>query len=440
MISALEETLDDTPINAAANTGSHSVSSVLRFASASSAMPDADPVEESLRFSALVAKTGLIIDLSNLSTMFKLITVQDNSLQQAILKSPQTLESIFDNLIARPALPSTPSGRNTSQAAPLSFFLKPRNTMEAARWLDRLHNGQAGGEIAVEFTGAEQPDDEREEILICAAAVEADGVTEVTAVFSDRMVREDYETKIQEARFASKIAERARLDFMANMSHELRTPLNAVIGFSEALRSEVYGDINDDQQEAIDFIHYSGEHLLSLVGDILDLSKLDVGKVELREASIDLANIVQNCTALVRPRAVEGKVNLQCHLPETRVMLRAEERMIKQIALNLLSNAIKFTESGGKVDISVEYRPDGDLCLVVEDTGIGMNKADIPKALSRFGQIDSALDRRFEGAGLGLPLILAHAELHGADVNLESEPGCGTRVSVTFPSSRVIGK
>ena len=142
----------------------------------------------------------------------------------------------------------------------------------------------------------------------------------------------------------------------------------------------------------------------------------------------------------MRPRAVEGKVNLQCHLPDTPVLLRAEERMIKQVALNLLSNAIKFTESGGSVDISVKQHPDGAVCLVVEDTGIGMNKADIPKALSRFGQIDSALDRRFEGAGLGLPLILAHAELHDAEVDLESEPGCGTRVSVTFPSSRVIGK
>ena len=294
MIRAQKKSLDGTPESTVANTGLHSANAVLRFAAVKEAKPGADLLDDGSGFPVQAVGTGLIIDISNLSTMFELITVQENNLQEFVLKSPQTLESIFDNLIARPVLPDPSFGQIKPQAAPLSSFLTPKDPMEAARWLDRLYDGQAGGELAVEFTGGGQPDEEREQVLICATAVEANGVTEVAAVFSERMVREDYETKIQEARFASKIAERSRLDFMANMSHELRTPLNAVIGFSEALRSEVYGDINEDQREAIDFIHYSGEHLLSLVGDILDLSKLDVGKVELRETSFDLAEIVQN--------------------------------------------------------------------------------------------------------------------------------------------------
>lgn len=251
---------------------------------------------------------------------------------------------------------------------------------------------------------------------------------------SHRMVEEELRSAMEEA----EVANRTKSEFLANMSHELRTPLNAVIGFSEVMTSEVFGPLGSDQYRDYALsIHDSGRHLLDLINDILDVSKIESGQLTLTEEDLDLSDILTASTRLVRERAAKAGVALRSDLPDSLPILRADQRRMKQVFLNLLTNAVKFTPSGGHVTVSAQRTPDGGLIVRVIDTGIGMKSEDIPKALLPFQQVDSGLSRRHEGTGLGLPLTKALVELHDGDLQLKSTLGEGTEVRLWFPQSRL---
>ena len=239
------------------------------------------------------------------------------------------------------------------------------------------------------------------------------------------------------ARRRAEEANRAKSIFLANMSHELRTPLNAVLGFSEIIRDRLFG--NDPARYAgyAADIHHSGSHLLNIVNDILDVTRIDAGKFELREEKVRLAELLDESLLAVEPQAAKGGISLKLRAPEACATIRGDKTKLKQIIINLLSNAIKFTPSNGSVELSARAEADGGLTVAVRDTGIGMASHEIRDAVQLFGQVDNSLTRRYEGAGLGLPLAIQLAELHGGTLTVESAPGQGTTVTVRFPCERV---
>jgi len=230
-------------------------------------------------------------------------------------------------------------------------------------------------------------------------------------------------------------ANRAKSEFLAAMSHELRTPLNAIIGFSEIIKDETFGPASGSRyRDYAKDINDSGQHLLDLINDILDLSKIESGVDELYVEPIDVPKIIESVLRLVQQRANQRDIAFELVVPDNLPLLIADERKLKQILANLLTNAVKFTNDGGKVTVKT-WCPDSGFVFQIADTGIGIAPEDIPKALSQFGQVDSDLSRQYEGTGLGLPLTKALVESHGGSLDLQSEVGVGTTITVRFPAS-----
>ncbi len=241
------------------------------------------------------------------------------------------------------------------------------------------------------------------------------------------------------ARDQAESADRTKSEFLATMSHELRTPLNAILGFSEVIQTETFGPVGSVRyRDYATDIHSSGQHLLELINDILDLSKVEAGMDELHEEDVEIPDIASAVLSLVQQRAEKQGVALIWKLQDRTPAVRADPRKLKQILVNLLSNAIKFTDTGGKVTLRISYKGDSGYMFQVLDTGIGIAPDDIPKALSQFGQVDSAISRRHDGTGLGLPLTKALVELHGGSLDLESTVGVGTTVTVCIPAERTV--
>jgi signal transduction histidine kinase len=251
----------------------------------------------------------------------------------------------------------------------------------------------------------------------------------VIAIENVRLFRE-----IQEKSTQLEIANQHKSDFLANMSHELRTPLNAIIGFSEVLSERMFGDVNEKQAEYLKDIHESGRHLLSLINDILDLSKIEAGRMELEVSTFDLPAALSNAMTLIRERAQRHGIELGMEVDPALGAFSGDERKFKQIMLNLLSNAVKFTPDGGKVDVLAK-RANGAVEVAVRDTGIGIAPEDQQAVFEEFRQVGRDQMRKAEGTGLGLALTKRFVELHGGAIRLHSTPGQGSTFTVSLPLS-----
>jgi two-component system, cell cycle sensor histidine kinase PleC len=276
-------------------------------------------------------------------------------------------------------------------------------------------------------------------LLLTTKSAFNDGTGEKAMVVTaslDITERRKTERDLIAAKELAEVASHSKTEFLANMSHELRTPLNAIIGFAQLMAGEMLGPMATKKYVGYaGDIATSGEHLLGIINDILDVSKLEAGKLELIEEPIDLAKTLRDLVRLVEQKARAGDVRIESRLEPGLPRLIADGRKIKQILLNLLMNAIKFSHPGGVAEIAVRIQA-GAVVVVITDHGIGMDARELQVAMSRFGQVASAWSRKHPGTGLGLPLAIGLTELHGGDVTIRSSKGIGTTVTVTFPRER----
>ena len=261
----------------------------------------------------------------------------------------------------------------------------------------------------------------------------------MVTLYSDITVQRKERRDLEIAKTAAENASASKSQFLSHMSHELRTPLNSIIGVSELITSQIYGEMKHPRYlEYVHDIKRSGEHLLQLINDILDLSKIDAGHVELYEKSICLKTLLAQCIRMVGGEDSRSKVRISLQAEDTPFQLWADDRLIKQIILNLLSNAVKYNVKGGRVDIRTGCDRQGGMYLTVSDTGIGIAQSDIKKVMEPFGQARSDAYRTHEGTGLGLSLSKQLTELHGGTLVLTSELDVGTTVTVVFPPERTV--
>jgi len=245
--------------------------------------------------------------------------------------------------------------------------------------------------------------------------------------------------QLHAAKETADTASRTKSEFLANMSHELRTPLNAIMGFSEVIKNEMFGHIAVPQYvEYARDIYSSGRHLLDIINDILDLSKVEAGKFELSEENVAIEEVVFAVCNIIKGKADEKNLHIAPRLPGVMPRLYADKRALKQMMLNLLSNAVKFTPKDGDVCISAKLEANGGVAIAVSDSGIGVAQGDMRKVMAPFGQVDSVLAREHEGTGLGVPLVKAMIELHGGTLSFDSAPGVGSVVTLRFPPERSV--
>jgi PAS domain S-box-containing protein len=245
--------------------------------------------------------------------------------------------------------------------------------------------------------------------------------------------------EVTKARDMAEDASRTKSEFLSNMSHELRTPLNVIMGFSDIIREQTFGPVGSIKyREYARDINDAGRHLLELINDVLDFSKIESGNEELYEEWVDVHDAMWSVTRMLHDQAQRSEVSLAVETPDDLLSLYADEKKLRQILINLLSNALKFTDQDGTVTLTAWYSDSGGYVFQVEDTGIGITPEDIPKALGLFGQVDSAFNRRYEGTGLGLRLSKSLAEMHGGSLDIQSQVNVGTTVTVRFPAERVL--
>ncbi len=254
---------------------------------------------------------------------------------------------------------------------------------------------------------------------------------------TDITERKRAEEALKKAKEQAEYASRTKTEFLANMSHELRTPLNSILGFSEVLMREILGPHgNPKYREYAEDIHYSGSHLLRLINEVLDLSKLEAGEISIVEDEFDVAAAIGTCIKMIEGRYAEKESPFNAQVPADLPAMLGDELRFKQILLNLIGNAAKFTPPDGDITVSAEVSKEGRIVVRVEDTGVGIAAADIPKVLEPFGQVHDVMTRDHEGSGLGLHLAKSFTEMHGGVLEIESTPGKGTTVILTFPKER----
>jgi len=257
----------------------------------------------------------------------------------------------------------------------------------------------------------------------------------VVTTLLDLTVLKENEAELIRAKVAAESANASKSEFLAMMSHELRTPLNAILGFAEIFMKEMFGPHSDERYRlyATD-IHDGGLHLLQVINNILDLSKVEAGRFDLDVQECNLADLAESVARLMQAKVDESGLKLKIKAPEDLPLLPGDQRVIRQMILNLVGNAIRFTDPGGVITVNIACEASGDQTLTVSDTGIGIAEEDIPRVLEPFGQADAGLARRQDGTGLGLPLVQSFIALHGGTLDLQSEPGVGTVVTLHFPA------
>jgi len=264
----------------------------------------------------------------------------------------------------------------------------------------------------------------------------SDGVVSIQTDISDQVGAQQ---AILVAKEQAEMANRAKSEFLANMSHELRTPLNSTIGFSDMLVKRTFGALgNPKYEEYAGLINQSGTHLLEIISDILDISKIEAGEATLDDNHIDVARAVASCVTMIEPRARTAGLDVRFSAPERFPTLRADGRHFKQIVLNLLSNAVKFTDTSGDVSVEIDVEEPGEIVIRVVDSGIGIAARDMHRVMAPFGQVAQSSVRDHAGTGLGLPICKSLTELHGGILSLTSEVGVGTTATVRFPPERTV--
>ena len=272
---------------------------------------------------------------------------------------------------------------------------------------------------------------------VAAAAIAWEGERGGVVVIRDVTAQTAAEEELIRSKEVAELANRAKTEFLANISHELRTPLNAIVGFSDLMQREMLGPLGNEQYASyVRDIYQSGTHLHDVINDILDLSKIEAGQMELRETSVDVRQIIERCIRVVATRATDNGLKVITDLPDTMPFIIADERKLKQILINLMSNAVKFTEKGGTVTIEATSGINEAVTIRVTDTGIGIAAENLAKVFRPFEQVDGSLTRSHEGTGLGLSITKSLVELHGGTFGLESELGVGTIATVTLPAAR----
>jgi PAS domain S-box-containing protein len=290
------------------------------------------------------------------------------------------------------------------------------------------HNGSVIGSFALYFPTAMEPGEQENSYLA--------GVAHLCSIAIERRRSEE---SLRRATESAELANRAKTKFLANMSHELRTPLNAIIGFSEIMRQQMFGPLGTERYiEYTNDIHDSGRHLLNVIDDILDISKIEAGRYAIEEEEIDFAGVLRWSIEMMRARTIEKEQTITLSLPDEMPQLRADQRAMRQVMLNLLSNASKFTPVGGQIDLVSAIDDRGNLSLSVSDNGIGIPADKLQEVLEPFGQVDDTNARQHGGTGLGLPITKSLIEMHGGEFVPQSDLGRGTTAIMTLPGWRLV--
>ncbi len=324
---------------------------------------------------------------------------------------------------------------------PLTALFTPDSHAEAEDYLaDLAQNGVAsllndGREMTGQFkTGGAIP------LFVTVGRVSMESDSKFCAVLRDITHFKSAETELIRARQRAEDASAQKSEFLAKISHEIRTPLNSIIGFSEVMMNEEFGAMSNDRYKAYARdIHQGGNHLLSLINDLLDLSKIEAGKLDLDFASVEVNDLIQQCVAIMQPDANRERLIVRTNLPPSTPPVVADARSLRQIILNVLSNSIKFTPPGGQIIATTKLNERGEVVVALRDTGVGMSDAELETALEPFRQVATAARNR-TGTGLGLPLTKAMAEANRAQFDIDSDPGNGTTVRITFPVTRVLAE
>jgi signal transduction histidine kinase len=293
---------------------------------------------------------------------------------------------------------------------------------------------RASDEVPFVFLRAEDVTVEHELELLLTQRADAVAVAEPQPA-SPAVPEEDLVSRLEEAESKSQ----AKSDFIARLSHEMRNPLNAIIGFSDIMDQARFGALGDARYESyVRDIRTSAEHLMSLVSDLLDLSRIEAGQLKLAFEAVDIESLIEDCVRLMQPEAGRFGVTLGLAVPVHLPNLLADRRSMRQVLINLISNALKFTADGGHVTVAAEMDAGGEITLKVSDTGIGMSRGEVQLALEPFGQVIGPLQRHRQGTGLGLPIAKALTEANRAEFHIRSEPRRGTKVEIVFASDRTV--